>query len=745
MMKSTNLKGTDDGMELAALHCWGYSSQRDSRLTDVQYQNDLIRFCNNRCETDWISLCKSCQVIRFGKDRKLPKSTYLLEFRVKPCEQFKQHQCQQHRPYTCFNYHFANQRRRRPVRREDGTFNYSAGVYCDKYDENTGDCPDGDSCEFLHRVAGDVERKYHPRYYKTALCVHPTDARGLCSKNGAHCAFAHSTQDLRQPLHDALESYDGSLLDSENRDKTSFVIEDPIWNDQMHVLSCYKTEQCRKPARLCRQGYACPFYHSSKDRRRPPALYKYRSTPCPAAKSGDEWLEPEQCENGSECGYCHTRTEQQFHPDIYKSTKCNNMLEHGYCPRGVFCAFAHHDSELDVQRVPYYKSAGTTSNAPAPIVPENTTASAPSPVSHTDSNNTSISTHFTSGTTPTYSAVLKHRQSQTKNTSEDSQNQNSYFKAPGYERAQMSPQRNNDAAAGRMRTSSLTMGPLDLGFSVSGDSLVSSLPSYSAFNNLPRTVGENSLRVLPNAIDEIPLDEISNSALSPITEVKENKLLGDVFSTSGFPSATSPLQIPGPSSPFGPSSLTSVGDSLFAHHKISNDSAVSIGDYVGSASSLSLFQENPVSDFSSLPSELLSREELQEQLRKKSEELIVHHQKLTIWEEGLKKARQACEVWRKNAEYFRQLAENAEKEKLRAIMEKDEALREVEKLRREILSKGGDNQLPLEISTFTSYNSFASYSPLENADQTVDGPVCARCGRGKRSDARNPPCPLCCS
>lgn len=70
--------------------------------------------------------------------------SYLLEFRVKPCEQFKQHQCQQHRPYTCFNYHFANQRRRRPVRREDGTFNYSAGVYCDKYDENTGDCPDGD-------------------------------------------------------------------------------------------------------------------------------------------------------------------------------------------------------------------------------------------------------------------------------------------------------------------------------------------------------------------------------------------------------------------------------------------------------------------------------------------------------------------------------------------------------------------------------------------------------------------------
>lgn len=37
-----------------------------------------------------------------------------------------------------------NQRRRRPVRKRDGTFNYSADNYCTKYDETTGICPDGD-------------------------------------------------------------------------------------------------------------------------------------------------------------------------------------------------------------------------------------------------------------------------------------------------------------------------------------------------------------------------------------------------------------------------------------------------------------------------------------------------------------------------------------------------------------------------------------------------------------------------
>lgn len=32
---------------------------------------------------------------------------------------------------------------------------------------------------------------------------------------------------------------------------------------------------------------------------------------------------------------------------IYKSTKCNDMMQTGYCPRGQFCAFAHIESKSD--------------------------------------------------------------------------------------------------------------------------------------------------------------------------------------------------------------------------------------------------------------------------------------------------------------------------------------------------------------------------------------------------------------
>lgn len=57
-------------------------------------------------------------------------------------------------------------------------------------------------CPYLHRTTGDTERKYHLRYYKTGTCIHETDARGHCVKNGLHCAFAHGPLDLRPPVCD---------------------------------------------------------------------------------------------------------------------------------------------------------------------------------------------------------------------------------------------------------------------------------------------------------------------------------------------------------------------------------------------------------------------------------------------------------------------------------------------------------------------------------------------------------------
>ena len=148
-------------------------------------------------------------------------------------------------------------------------------------------------CPYLHRTAGDTERRYHLKYYKTGMCVHDTDNRGFCVKNGPHCAFAHGTSDLRAAVYDirelqAIENGETGLaaelagnasqqgiLNSLDKER-SLVNDDPKWLDTTYVLANYKTEPCKKPPRLCRQGYACPQFHNNKDKRRSPKKFKYR-------------------------------------------------------------------------------------------------------------------------------------------------------------------------------------------------------------------------------------------------------------------------------------------------------------------------------------------------------------------------------------------------------------------------------------------------------------------------------------
>ncbi|XP_010890198.1 RING finger protein unkempt homolog [Esox lucius] len=322
--------------------------------------------------------------------------TYLKEFRTEQCPLFVQHKCTQHRPFACFHWHFLNQRRRRPIRRRDGTFNYSPDVYCTKYDEGTGTCADGDECPFLHRTAGDTERRYHLRYYKTGSCIHETDGKGHCSKNGSHCAFAHGSHDLRCPVYDirevqVMESQGGSGaaeggggegqsgLAASTALIEKILSEEPRWQDNTYVLSHYKTELCKKPPRLCRQGYACPYYHNSKDRRRSPHKHKYRALPCPAVKHSEEWGDPSKCEGAEGCQYCHTRTEQQFHPEIYKSTKCNDMQQSGSCPRGPFCAFAHLDNKPPVSEEPSLQTPSSPPPPPGPLDPHSAQEGCSSP------------------------------------------------------------------------------------------------------------------------------------------------------------------------------------------------------------------------------------------------------------------------------------------------------------------------------------------------------------------------------
>ncbi|KAG9349873.1 hypothetical protein JZ751_026226, partial [Albula glossodonta] len=593
-------------------------------------------------------------------------------------------------------------RRRRPIRRRDGTFNYSPDVYCTKYDETTGICPDGDDCPYLHRTTGDTERKYHLRYYKTGTCIHETDARGHCVKNGLHCAFAHGPHDLRPPVYDIREIQaqealqngqlgtgegipdlqPGVLASQAMIEKT--ITEDPRWQDTNFVLANYKTEQCTKPPRLCRQGYACPHYHNSRDRRRNPRKFKYRSTPCPNVKHGDEWGEPSKCESGDSCQYCHSRTEQQFHPEIYKSTKCNDMRQTGYCPRGPFCAFAH------VERIP---STEETMNSLLTVMHSGSQSKPCSqqfsevPVSEWGGSTNSVTSTTSNNGQPANAKTLKGYpvDGNQKLLDQDKQNLISVFSAA------------NPLACSI--TSSITS---SLASSIGSDSSSPTTLSTMNAKATPFYPGSNTVESVIGSALDLNFCDINVASLDKEFEEQEN---GDIGLTSG----SAPVNIPGSlarssslhsSSSLSASPLSSLSQSLSqsllssmapqqsqpqappakTEHSllgttVSSQNALA-GLNGGAGGSIWDFSPSPSPVFSSVTTVSTSSADLP-RLRRELDEA---KRKIKQWEEAWQQVKQACEAWQKDAQEAKEQAKSAEAERQLALQKREDAERQLKQV-----------------------------------------------------------------
>ncbi|XP_057310766.1 putative E3 ubiquitin-protein ligase UNKL [Hydractinia symbiolongicarpus] len=624
--------------------------------------------------------------------------TYLKEFRVDQCQLFLQHKCTQHRPFTCFSWHFLNQKRRRPKKNKNGTFTYSPDVYCQQYNETTGECIHGDDCPFLHRVAGDVERRYHLRYYKTSPCVYETDTRGYCVKNGPHCAFAHGPHDLRQPVYDVREL---QVMEQEEKDGDStkqIVPEDPRWHDTNYVLANYKTETCRKPPRLCRQGYACPQYHNNRDRRRSPRKYKYRSTPCPNVKHGDEWGDPAQCENGDSCAYCHTRTEQQFHPEIYKSTKCNDMQQTAQCPRGPFCAFAHieqdglhsidatkgsisiiPDKELLQRQGSCISDHSSVHNSPLP-----------SPASLPSSR-----ANRSSSLSGPYAKIVEGTVSSLANTSLSSS-------APAYEKAPGSGRRSSSRDSDQPQH---FFGQLSQSSQGSEPRTPSKGMSISAPLFHPGALPDES------ALDNALLDAMANVDSTFDFDFPDNASVGSSFggSTGGSGLNTSniilgqfsnngsdPVSIPG----------TDVRHSSFTSQQSHSPTSPGLQPnanssfYLNQSGSRASFMRSPKSTplglYEMIQSPKFNSPALTSPLalgnfgnnnsdvQRLTEEVMSLRTKLVSWEDSWNQAKQACEAWRREAAEKDEKAKMADRERIHSLIKIGEVEHEVRSLRQEL-------------------------------------------------------------
>jgi len=208
-------------------------------------------------------------------------------------------------------------------------------------------CTKGDQCQYSHN---NDESMYHPAKYKTSMCLQGP----MCL--GDLCPWAHFPEDLRSVT---LTQYyqNESNQSSQFQPFISYTIPassavpvqftTPTYAQAVPALDAelttFKTQPCTYQVQHNHKH--CTFYHSTKDRRRPPG--NYSAERCEAS-------EDDSCPLGDNCLKSHSMVERLYHPDKYKTKYCNNYPERlGECEYGSYCCFAHSDSELKVELIHY--------------------------------------------------------------------------------------------------------------------------------------------------------------------------------------------------------------------------------------------------------------------------------------------------------------------------------------------------------------------------------------------------------
>jgi len=256
----------------------------------------------------------------------------VLYYKVNPCPNASFHKlqkpkgliqpCNQH---PCFNHHDQEERRRPVFDEETHSLLYNP-MWCDQIKEN-GVCVIGDECSFAHT---ENEVNYHPLYYKTEPCV--------------TCEFANTPKLC--PQYHSDEANRALILEKfrtkESREHSNNAHFGDVLLPKGFSLDNFKTKPCTVKGN--HNPKVCDHYHFDKDRRRPTNIFNYSTVMCSYAARNLE------CPEGDNCGYCHNKVEELYHPERYKRKFClchpHNVHK---CEYGNYCSFAHNEGEIKIE------------------------------------------------------------------------------------------------------------------------------------------------------------------------------------------------------------------------------------------------------------------------------------------------------------------------------------------------------------------------------------------------------------
>ncbi|CDW52013.1 Zinc finger protein [Trichuris trichiura] len=456
---------------------------------------------------------------------------------------------------------------------------------------------------------------------------------------------------------------------------------------------------------------------------------------------------------------------------IYKSSKCNDMLQHGYCPRSSFCAFAH----TDAGSFSSPSDSGFTSCGELAKAQSGTSRLSASYADSVAEGNVlrAVRTPGTAEapqrryTMPTPRSIAGKAESQPEAAY-------SYPKAPGFERGYHSPYReracstllpsNNDkvnksSIFGYYDPTVYDSGSISSAHSLVSDYYSSSLRAacnkYEPVENLNALIG--SLADDLN-MDDVVLPTINESeerhADAPISFGATATYDSHLSVASSAASVKTAERCPQGYSPVGGSCHGTLSASSNGYFNFGEDNLLvkmqqtaAVGQHSagpgGYRDSADVF--TPLSPCTVTQA---SRVEVMPFCEGAMPVGATSRFGGMDLDECLLRTTKTCEVWKREAEEQRRRALIAEQEKLQAISERDDAFRQLACMQLEMqLIKAGN--LPTSSTSADSMNAY-QLEELKNRLQVEleklqhnAGPMCARCGRHVNDRLPSVHCPVC--
>lgn len=193
----------------------------------------------------------------------------------------------------------------------------------------------------------DNEYLYHPLFFKTIMCHYCKIEK---NNNKLLCPFSHDIQTDFRIIYDYKNENICKFLNYLYNNKllvfTNYFNYIPI--DQINFNpNLYKVFEC--PFKECNKDkHLCFFYHSLKEKRRPPLLFRYNIDDKCFDKETKKY-KINECSLGIFCNGIHSQNEYNYHPQKFrKETKCTKTKINGHCKFIKTCYGIHPEEEYEI-------------------------------------------------------------------------------------------------------------------------------------------------------------------------------------------------------------------------------------------------------------------------------------------------------------------------------------------------------------------------------------------------------------